>query len=94
MIISSLISVLEVVLVTVPMLLVVAYVTVAERKTMASMQRRVGPNKVGYLGLLQALKHHQTKRAYLSSHKLYNSSYKTNEHNALYYEEAKELYKE
>lgn len=54
MIISSLISVLEVVLVTVPTLLVVAYVTIAERKTMASMQRRLGPNLVGYYGLLQA----------------------------------------
>ena len=32
----------------------VAYVTVAERKTMASMQRRLGPNVVGYYGLLQA----------------------------------------
>ena len=32
----------------------VAYVTVAERKTMASMQRRLGPNRVGYWGLLQA----------------------------------------
>jgi NADH-ubiquinone oxidoreductase chain 1 len=37
-----------------PALLVVAYVTVAERKTMASMQRRLGPNAVGYYGLLQA----------------------------------------
>lgn len=54
MIFSSLISVLEVLLVTVPALLVVAFVTVAERKTMASMQRRLGPNLVGYYGLLQA----------------------------------------
>jgi NADH-ubiquinone oxidoreductase chain 1 len=37
-----------------PVLLVVAYITVAERKTMASMQRRLGPNTVGYLGSLQA----------------------------------------
>src|SRR5690349_7796298 len=37
-----------------PALLVVAYVTVAERKTMASMQRRLGPNAVGDYGLLQA----------------------------------------
>ena len=50
----SLISVLEVVLIVVPVLLTVAYVTVAERKTMASMQRRLGPNIVGYYGLLQA----------------------------------------
>jgi len=54
MIFSSLISILEVLLVTVPALLVVAFVTVAERKTMASMQRRLGPNLVGYYGLLQA----------------------------------------
>nr|YP_010567626.1 NADH dehydrogenase subunit 1 [Ceratocystiopsis pallidobrunnea]UZC53611.1 NADH dehydrogenase subunit 1 [Ceratocystiopsis pallidobrunnea] len=50
----TLMSVLEVVLVFVPALLAVAYVTVAERKTMASMQRRLGPNAVGYYGLLQA----------------------------------------
>ena len=50
----TLISIIEVLLVTVPVLLTVAYVTVAERKTMASMQRRLGPNIVGYYGLLQA----------------------------------------
>ena len=48
------ISVIEVIIVTVPVLLTVAYVTIAERKTMASMQRRLGPNIVGYYGLLQA----------------------------------------
>ena len=47
-------SVIEVIIVTVPVLLTVAFVTVAERKTMASMQRRLGPNVVGYYGLLQA----------------------------------------
>jgi len=51
---TTLISILEVLLVTVPVLLTVAFVTVAERKTMASMQRRLGPNIVGYYGLLQA----------------------------------------
>ena len=50
----TLISIIEVLLVIVPALLSVAYVTVAERKTMASMQRRLGPNAVGYYGLLQA----------------------------------------
>ena len=50
----TLISVLEVLAVTVPVLLTVAFVTVAERKTMASMQRRLGPNAVGWYGLLQA----------------------------------------
>ena len=51
---SIIISVIEILLVTVPVLLTVAFVTVAERKTMASMQRRLGPNIVGYYGLLQA----------------------------------------
>ena len=50
----TIISIIEVLLVIVPALLSVAYVTVAERKTMASMQRRLGPNAVGYYGLLQA----------------------------------------
>ena len=52
--IPTIISLIEVLLVLVPALLGVAYVTVAERKTMASMQRRLGPNIVGYYGLLQA----------------------------------------
>ena len=51
---SILISILEVLFITVPVLLTVAFVTIAERKTMASMQRRLGPNIVGYYGLLQA----------------------------------------
>ena len=50
----TIISIVEVLIVTVPALLTVAFVTVAERKTMASMQRRLGPNIVGYYGLLQA----------------------------------------
>ena len=48
------IYILETLLVIIPTLLSVAYVTIAERKTMASMQRRLGPNIVGYYGLLQA----------------------------------------
>jgi NADH-ubiquinone oxidoreductase chain 1 len=51
---STIISIIEALLVLVPALLIVAFVTIAERKTMASMQRRLGPNIVGYYGLLQA----------------------------------------
>lgn len=51
---STFVSILEVILLSIPVVLAVAYVTVAERKTMASMQRRLGPNIVGYYGLLQA----------------------------------------
>ena len=50
----TIISIIEVVSVLVPTLLAIAFVTIAERKTMASMQRRLGPNIVGYYGLLQA----------------------------------------
>lgn len=51
---QTLVSIVEVLLITVPALLTVAFVTLAERKTMASMQRRLGPNIIGYWGLLQA----------------------------------------
>jgi len=51
----TIMSILEVLAVTIPVLLSVAFVTIAERKTMASMQRRLGPNSVGWFGLLQAL---------------------------------------
>ena len=51
---QTFLSIIQVILVVVPALLVVAFTTVAERKTMASMQRRLGPNIVGYYGLLQA----------------------------------------
>jgi len=52
--ISSVIWIIEGLLIIVPALLSVAFVTISERKTMASMQRRLGPNTVGYYGLLQA----------------------------------------
>jgi NADH-ubiquinone oxidoreductase chain 1 len=51
---TIIISILDVLIVIIPVLLSVAFVTVAERKTMASMQRRLGPNLTGYYGLLQA----------------------------------------
>jgi NADH-quinone oxidoreductase subunit H len=38
-----------------PVLIAVAYLTLAERKIMGSMQQRKGPNVVGFLGLLQPL---------------------------------------
>jgi len=45
----------KVVIIVVPLLIAVAYVTLAERKIMASMQLRKGPNVVGFAGLLQPL---------------------------------------
>ena len=41
--------------IVVPLLIAVAYFTIAERKIMGAIQRRRGPNVVGYIGLLQPL---------------------------------------
>jgi NADH-quinone oxidoreductase subunit H len=38
-----------------PVLISVAYLTLAERKIMGGMQQRLGPNVVGFFGLLQPL---------------------------------------
>ena len=50
---TSLYNFIEILIVLVPVLLSVAYMTIIERKVMRSMQRRIGPNIVGYYGLLQ-----------------------------------------
>nr|AFP72281.1 NADH dehydrogenase subunit 1 [Agaricus bisporus var. bisporus H97] len=49
-VIFNLIDVLSVIL---PVLLAVAFMTIIERKQLAAHQRRVGPNTVGYYGVLQ-----------------------------------------
>jgi NADH:ubiquinone oxidoreductase subunit H len=43
----------EILIVLVPVLMTIAFVTIAERKVMAAMQRRCGPNAVGTWGVLQ-----------------------------------------
>jgi len=45
--------VLKIVGILLPLLLVVAYLTYAERKVIGYIQVRIGPNRVGYKGLLQ-----------------------------------------
>jgi len=45
----------KVVLIIVPLLLSVAYLTLAERKVIGYMQVRMGPNRVGFRGLLQPI---------------------------------------
>ena len=45
--------VIKILVIVVPLLICVAYLTYAERKVIGYMQVRVGPNRVGYKGLLQ-----------------------------------------
>ena len=52
---SIFVIILKILSTTVPLLLAVAYFTVAERKIMGAIQRRRGPNVIGFVGLLQAL---------------------------------------
>ena len=47
--------VLKILILILPLLIAVAYFTLAERKILASIQRRKGPNVVGTFGLLQPL---------------------------------------
>lgn len=55
MIILILAIILKILTIVVPLLLSVAYFTIVERKLMGIIQRRKGPNVVGFLGLLQPL---------------------------------------
>jgi len=48
-------TLLKILSTTVPLLLAVAFFTVAERKIMGAIQRRRGPNVIGFIGLLQAI---------------------------------------
>nr|YP_009774165.1 NADH dehydrogenase subunit 1 [Caulacanthus okamurae]QIZ74782.1 NADH dehydrogenase subunit 1 [Caulacanthus okamurae] len=48
-------NIIKIIFIIIPLLIAVAYMTLAERKVMAAMQRRKGPNVVGIFGLLQPL---------------------------------------
>jgi len=50
---NILINLIDVLCILLPILLSVAFMTIIERKQLAAHQRRVGPNTVGYYGILQ-----------------------------------------
>jgi len=51
--VSLLFNLADVLSIILPVLLSVAFMTIIERKQLAAHQRRVGPNTVGYYGILQ-----------------------------------------
>ncbi len=48
-------TLIKIVAIVVPLMIAVAYLTYAERKVIGYMQVRMGPNRVGYFGLLQPM---------------------------------------
>jgi NADH-quinone oxidoreductase subunit H len=55
MLLFTIITILKILIIVIPLLISVAYFTLAERKLMGIIQRRKGPNVIGFLGLLQPL---------------------------------------
>lgn len=53
MILNLIYIILKILSIIVPVLLAVAFLTYEERKVISALQRRKGPNKVGFLGILQ-----------------------------------------
>jgi NADH-quinone oxidoreductase subunit H len=55
MILNTILILIKILIIIVPLLISVAYFTLAERKILGAIQRRRGPNVIGVYGLLQPL---------------------------------------
>jgi NADH-quinone oxidoreductase subunit H len=55
MLITAIWTLIKILIIVMPLMLGVAYLTLAERKVIGFMQVRIGPNRVGYKGLLQPI---------------------------------------
>lgn len=53
MVVEFLFTLLSSLALLLPLLISIAYLTLIERKVIASMQRRKGPNVIGFFGLMQ-----------------------------------------
>ena len=53
--IEIIINIINSIEIIIPILISIAYITLGERKIMGRMQRRIGPNKVGQIGIIQPI---------------------------------------